>query len=130
MNFPIFLRDLILSVPRKISSLFVDIFNQYFALALPIKIVCPALVAIICMLHQIINNPDGAINTFMIFLFDNFYGFFPSTPEQFKIANMLNAFATDYPNIGWGVVYEIFNGMGVMFGLWGGIKILKILPFT
>lgn len=130
MNFPTFLRDLILLIPSKIVSLFKILFDQYFALAIPIKIACPALMAIICLLYQSINNPDGALNTFLIFLFDNFYGFFPVTPEQFKIANMLTSFAANHPNIGWSVVYEVFSGMAVMFGLWSAIKVLKILPFT
>ena len=130
MNFPTFLRDLIGAVPGKIVSGSRHLVNRYFELAIPIRIASPALIAIILFFYQIIRNPNGAVNTFMIFLFDNFYSYFPSTPEQFKIVSLLNSFAAEYPDIGWGVVYEIFSGMSVLFGLWAAVKIFKILPFT
>lgn len=130
MNFSTFLRNLIGSVPGKIISGGRQLANRYFELAIPIRIASPALIAIVLFFYQIIRNPTGAVNTFMIFLFDNFYNYFLTTPEQFKVVSLLNSFAVEYPDIGWGVVYEIFSGMAGLFSLWAAVKIFKILPFT
>lgn len=130
MNFPEYLKGLLLNLAGDIVALLQYLIEQYLSLAIPIKIGCPILMTIICFHYQIINNPTGAINTFMIFLFDSFYQFFPSTPAQYKISNLLLSFASAYPQVGWGIVFEVFQGMAVMFALWGMIKMLKILPFT
>jgi hypothetical protein len=39
---------------------------------------------LVCFALAVVNNPDGAINTFMITIIDLIVGFFPSTPEHFK----------------------------------------------
>lgn len=95
-----------------------------------VKISTVATGSIVCFLYNIINNPEGAINQFMIFLVDMVYSLFPSTPQQYTIGYMLSQFAAEHPYIGWGVIYEIFSGMAVMFGLWCIVKLWQLLPFT
>lgn len=85
---------------------------------------------IICFVYNCISNPTGAINQFMITIIDMVYGLFPSTPINYTIGYMLRQFASQYPLIGWGVVYEIFAGMSFMFGLWCVVKLWQLLPFT
>lgn len=95
-----------------------------------IKISTLAIGSIVCFIYNVIADPDGAINQFMIFLIDMVYSLFPSTPTQYTIGSMLSSFAAEHPAIGWGSVYEIFSGMSVMFGLWCIVKLWQLLPFT
>lgn len=93
------------------------------------KVCMSSVVTIICLLYSCITNPAGAINHFMIICIDIIYSIFPSTPSEFTIGYMLTQFANDYPNIGWGIVYEVFSGMSVMFGLWCVVTLYKLMPF-
>ena len=94
------------------------------------KIAQTAVASIFYLIYDSVQNPQGAINTFMILLIDIVYEVFPQTPDQYKIASLLSSFAVNYPQIGWGTVYEIFHGMSVMFGLWCVVKLWQLLPFT
>ena len=94
------------------------------------KVCSSTVVAIICLLYSCINNPVGAINHFMIICIDIIYDYFPSTPPEFTIGYMLTQFANSFPNIGWGIVYEVFDGMSLMFGLWCAVTLYKLMPFT
>ncbi len=85
---------------------------------------------IICLVYNCIENPEGAVNQFMILLIDMVYNLFPSTPTTFTVGYMLRQFAAEHPYIGWGSIYEIFSGMSTMFGLWCVVKLWQLLPFT
>lgn len=85
---------------------------------------------IIYVIYESIKNPQGAINHFMILIIDMVYSVFPSTPDSFTVGHNLQLFADSYPEIGWGVLFEIYQGFEVMFGLWCVVTLWKLLPFT
>ena len=93
------------------------------------KLSTSSVITVVCLLYSCITNPGGAINHFMIIFIDVIYGFFPSTPVEFTIGYMLKQFSNSFPNIGWGIVYEVFSGMSVMFGLWCVVTLYKLMPF-
>ena len=85
---------------------------------------------LVCLAHNVITYPTSAFNTFLAFLIDIGVAGFPSTPEHFKIANMLASFSAQFPQIGWGIIFEIFNGLFIMLAIYLSVKSLKLLPFT
>lgn len=88
---------------------------------------------IICFIYWCIKNPAGAINTFMIKLIDLIVGYFPSTPDQYKLINLFNNMLSQLSFLGADLLQEIVNifvGILAIFSLVLIIKLYKILPFT
>ncbi|MEG3439002.1 hypothetical protein V0288_17890 [Pannus brasiliensis CCIBt3594] len=84
---------------------------------------------IVCTAYTAILNPRGVINTFLIHCIDVVMVVWPSTPENFKIGVMLSAFASQFPNIGWGLVSEIVSGVLGILVIISTLKVLKYIPF-
>lgn len=91
---------------------------------------CPVLFVIVCFFWQVITYPEAAINQFMITIISSVFVLFPSTPENFKVANLLQSTATAFPLIGWGPVYEIYQGASGLFAISMIMRVWKFLPFT
>jgi hypothetical protein len=91
---------------------------------------CPPTFTIICFMYIVIQNPEGAINQFMITIISSVLILFPSTPSNFKVANLLQSIASANPTFGWGVVFEIFQGASGLFFVSLLVRIWKFLPFT
>lgn len=91
---------------------------------------CPPLFTIVCFLYSCITNPEGAINQFMITILSSVLVLFPSTPENFKIGSLLAATAQAFPAVGWGPVFEIYQGALGIFTISLLVRVWKFLPFT
>ena len=85
---------------------------------------------LLCFATNCILDPSGAINQFMITCIDLITSVFPSTPDNYKLANLLYEFSQQVPSIGWGAVNEIFEGIFGMLAIYLSYKIYKTLPFT
>lgn len=86
--------------------------------------------AVGCLAKNIIDYPVSAFNTFLAFLVDIGIYAFPPTPDHLKISNMLLAFSQQFPSIGWGLLFEIFNTCFIMLTIYLSIKAYKLLPFV
>jgi hypothetical protein len=84
---------------------------------------------IFCTAYTAIQNPRGAINTFLIHCIDVLMVAWPSTPNNFKIGTMLTAFSQQFPGIGWGAVSEIMTGIIGILTIAVTVKMLKFIPF-
>ena len=121
------LKEVVEELIKAIFALFDHWINNH---SVSTKINQTVIVTLVYFAYNCVNNPEGAINTFMIMLIDMVYGFFPVTPNHYTIGYMLTEFSSQFPSIGWGVIYQIFYGMSVMFGLWCVVKLWQLLPFT
>lgn len=90
------------------------------------KIEC-LLIFILCFLSNIILYPQGAINRFMIHLIDIIFLPLPSTPENWKLANILADFAASNPHVGWGILWEIIQ---MPLGLLALFLAYKVIVFV
>ena len=86
--------------------------------------------SIFILIYQCIQNPQGAINTFIIKIIDMIVDKFPSTPEQYKLGTMLGNFYSQVPWIPGTAITEIFQGIAAMLVIFLFIKLWKLLPFT
>jgi uncharacterized membrane protein len=85
---------------------------------------------IICFMVECINNPKGAINTFMIHFIDVIVDQFPSTPAQYTLSGLLSSYQATSPVISVGILSELFTMVIPIFSLYLLVKIYKFLPFT
>ena len=86
--------------------------------------------SIFILIYQCIQNPEGAINTFMIKVIDLIVAYFPSTPNEYKLGVMLSGFYQQVPWLPASQLTEIFQGIAGMLGIFLFIKLWKLLPFT
>lgn len=69
------------------------------------------------------------MNTVIVAAIDFVAAFFPSTPENLKIGNIINNLASSMPAVGAGIIREIFGTITTIALLALVIKIYKLLPF-
>jgi hypothetical protein len=81
---------------------------------------------ILCFIWNVIEDPEGAINQFMIHVVDVVFAQLPSTPEDYKLASILADFAASNTAIGWGVLWEIIQ---VPMGLLSMLLVIKLIQF-
>ena len=110
-------------------SLFLDVLTVLTELVAKNKATCASVVTVICFGWNVVTYPRGAVNQFMIMVVDMIASVFPSTPSQYQLYSMLDAFAAKFPQVGWGVIYEIFSGISGMLGIYLTIKLWRLLPF-
>lgn len=87
-------------------------------------------IAIICALYNMIDSPIAAINHFILLLIDMFLPYLPVTPTEYQLSILLQSFASQFPQIGFGPIYEIFKGISGMLVIYGVFIVYKLLPFT
>lgn len=107
----------------------ISAFNALFNYLKPILKYAMGLTAPIAFVLGVINDPEGAINTFLIKGIDLIAVVFPSTPEELKIASIINGLGDQLPLVGKSVIYEILQTLAVIFGLTLAVKIYKLIPF-
>lgn len=95
-----------------------------------IAVPCVAIGGVFCFLWDVIQHPNGALNKFMIWIIDYLLVIIPSTPDEYKLANMLIAFSEQVPSIGFDIIWEIFSGITGMLAIYLIVKLWKFLPFT
>lgn len=86
--------------------------------------------SIFILIYQCIQNPEGAINSFMILLIDMIAGQFPETPAEYKLASLLSNFYAQVPWLPAAQLGEIFQGIARILSVFLFIKLWKLLPFT
>lgn len=96
---------------------------------LPVVVVCTGLITIVAFLVSALQNPQGWMNSVVITTIDAIASLFPSTPDEYKIATMINAVGDSMPLVGRIVVREIFNTISFIASLGFAIKIYKLIPF-
>jgi hypothetical protein len=88
-----------------------------------------AIVTIICLIFNTIQDPDGAINTFMRICIDIVTFPLPSTPQSFKLASLVSAFDSAFPVLGTNTIKELLEGVVALSLVSFAVRILKYLPF-
>ncbi len=86
--------------------------------------------SIFILIYQCIQNPEGAVNSFMILLIDMIVGQFPETPAEYKLGTLLSNFYGQVPWLPGSQLTEIFQGIAGMLSIFLFIKLWKLLPFT
>lgn len=84
---------------------------------------------ILCLIYQTIQNPEGALNQFMIMAISSVIILFPSTPDNLKIASLLDQFNDTFPQVGSYVLTEILSGIVGLSTVFLFTKLWKLLPF-
>ena len=107
----------------------ISLFNDLFKYLKPLLKYALSFTAPIALVLGAINDPEGAINTFLIKGINLISVVFPSTPEDLKIASIINGLGDQLPLVGKAVIYEILQTLAVIFGLTLAIKIYKLIPF-
>ena len=95
----------------------------------PIISVAVALFGVIALILGAIQDPEGAVNTFLVRMIDNIAPLFPQTPESLKVANIIDSVGETMPVVGKAVVFEVFQTISIIFGILAVIKIYKLIPF-
>ncbi len=75
-----------------------------------------------------IQNVTGAVNQLLVNIIDWIAEFWPSTPDNLKLANIINA-ATADTGIGSAIVYETFQTIFLLLAVVALVKLYKLIPF-
>lgn len=95
----------------------------------PIVVICISITAIVAFLLGALLDPQGFMNQVIVGIISNVADIFPSTPENLKIANIINNLGDSVPAVGRGVIRETFFTLSSIFLISLVIKIYKLLPF-
>lgn len=71
----------------------------------PVVVIFSSIGGIISLILGAIADPTGAVNQFLVTMIDNIAEFFPSTPDEYKVFNILNSIGDSLPLVGKAVVY-------------------------
>lgn len=91
--------------------------------------VAVSITSLVAFLLGALQDPNGLLNTIAVSVIDNIAALWPSTPENLKVGNLLDAAALAMPAIGRGLIYEIFITVVTLFSLTVIVKIYKLIPF-
>lgn len=106
-----------------------NFFQGLFLFFTPVITVFVSITAIVAFLIGALLDPQGLMNSVVCHAIDYIAAIFPSTPDNLKIATILNSAGDSMPAVGRGVVKEIFSTIAIIFGLGLIVKIYKLLPF-
>ena len=95
----------------------------------PIVIFFISVAGLIALLLGALADPQGFLNQLICGVIDGIASFFPSTPDNLKIAFLVNSIGDSVPIVGRAVIREVFSTVGIIFGFVAVIKIYKLLPF-
>lgn len=104
-------------------------FNALFQFIKPIVVFFISTTSIVAFLLGALLDPQGLMNQIICAVLDNIASIFPSTPDNLKIANIVNNLGDSVPAVGRGVIREIFFTLSSIFTISLAIKIYKLLPF-
>lgn len=71
-------------------------------------------------------DPSGALNALIVRLIDFVAQYWPSTPEELKIANLI--FSTTSQSVGHAVMVDIFQTAFLLLGVVLTVKVYKLIP--
>lgn len=97
--------------------------------AKPILRIFLAIVSPVAWIIWAFANPQGAANLFICKIIDVVASVWPSTPDNLKVANLLGSIGGSIPIVGYGIVLDIAQMIGVMFGIVVIVKVYKLIPF-
>jgi len=104
-------------------------FNALFQFFKPIVIFFISITSVVAFLLGALLNPQGFMNDVICFAIDYISALFPSTPENLKIATIVNNLGDSVPLVGRGVIREVFITISSIVLISLAIKIYKLLPF-
>ncbi len=90
---------------------------------------CPIILGLFCLAYFYLENPEKLLNHLMIETIDVVLKVVPSTPNEFKLANIWKNIVTSYPFAPWGLVSEIIQGILGILSIQLSFKLIKYLPF-
>jgi len=76
-----------------------------------------------------IADPEGWINSVICGAIDMIAVLFPSTPDNLKIAYLLNSVAAELPMVGRAIVFDTFQTIASISAMTIIVKIYKLIPF-
>lgn len=104
--------------------------NEFiFKLLKPIYVVFASIGGLISFLLGALADPQGWMNAVVCKTVDTIIFFLPSTPDNLKIANILNSVGDRMPLVGRSIVYEVAGTIAIIAGISLAIKIYKLIPF-
>lgn len=95
----------------------------------PVVVFFVSVVSIIGFLLGALANPQGLMNKIVCGVIDGIATILPSTPNNLKIAYLIDSIASSMPAVGRGIIREFFITITAMFAIVAVIKIYKLLPF-
>jgi len=104
------------------------IFDLLKFLVRPAAPVFNALRSLIAIALGALADPTGAFNALIVRLIDFAALYWPSTPEELKIANLIFPQSGTVP-IGKYFIVEIFSTAFLMMGVIAFVKLYKLIPF-
>ena len=105
------------------------LFTFLFSFFSPVIVFFTSVVSLVAFLLGALANPQGWMNSTICSAIDYIAALFPSTPDNLKIANILNSIGDAMPLVGRGIVRDIFGTIAGMAAVALAIKIYKLLPF-
>ncbi len=103
--------------------------NELLRYLNPIVVFFSSIGGVVAVIVGTIQNPEGAVNTFLIKIIDLIHPIFPSTPDNLKIFSLLDEVAGSMPSVGRAIVYDVAQTLSVLAGFLVIVKIYKLIPF-
>lgn len=106
-----------------------NFFQGLFGFFTPVIVFFVSVGSIVAFLLGALADPQGLMNQVVCSAIDYVAFIFPSTPDNLKIANIINGLGDSIPGVGRSVIREIFTTITSIFGIALVIKIYKLIPF-
>ena len=97
--------------------------------AKPIVRIFLAIVSPISWILWAFANPEGAANLFICKIIDLVAFVLPSTPPELKVSALIASAGESVPIIGYGILLDVAQMIGVMLSVIVIIKVYKLIPF-
>lgn len=95
----------------------------------PISRIALALVPAIGILLETISDPAGALNQLLVTMIDYVAIYWPETPEQLKLSNLVMGQLEPGTSVGEAIIIDIFQTAFLMLSVVVVIKLYKLIPF-
>lgn len=117
------------SLGELLKQVFNPLIIAVIALFNPMVAIIMSVTSIVAVLITCVSSPQSAVNQLICTVIDMVSGFLPSTPDNLKLGSILNQATSTMPNLGRGIIGEIFLTTSAIFGITIAIKIYKLIPF-
>lgn len=104
-------------------------FTALFSFIKPIVVVFASITTLVAFLLGALLNPQGFLNSLICGAIDMIASVFPSTPDNLKVASLIDSIASSMPAVGRGIIREFFVTISAIVAIMSIIKIYKLLPF-
>ena len=110
----------------KFLQAIIDVLNLFLK---PVTVIFLSLTGAVGWLLAAIADPEGFMNMAVCWVIDLISWVFPSTPDSLKIYNIIVSLADKMPLIGYSIIMEILQSIGIIAGIALVVKIYKLIPF-